>query len=74
MEKNLKSGLPDFHGFPKIVDNYAGFGQRELIKGKDGLTRMKINLDGSYKGLEGHFEWIIEANRLVNHRLFIPNP
>jgi RHS repeat-associated protein len=73
MEKNLKTGQPDFHGFPKIVDNYANLGQRELIKGKDGLIRTKINLDGGYKGLDGHFEWIIEADSSVNHRLFVPN-
>lgn len=74
MENNLKTGQPDFHGFPKIVDNYASKGQRELIKGKDGLTRTKITIDGGYKGLDGHFEWIIEADSSVNHRLFIPNP
>jgi hypothetical protein len=50
MENNLKTGKPDLHGFPKIVDNYAGLGRRELIKGKDGISRMKISLEGGYKG------------------------
>ena len=38
MENNLKTGVSDFHGFPRIVDNYAGLGQKELIKGKDGIA------------------------------------
>jgi hypothetical protein len=72
MENNLKTGQPDFHGFPKIVDNYAILGRRQLIKGRDGFTRTKITLDGGYKALDGHFEWIIEADSTVNHRLFVP--
>ncbi len=72
MENNLKTGKPDFHGFPRIVDNYAGLGKTELIKGKDGLTRVKISLEGSYKGQDGCFEWILESDRSINHRIFIP--
>jgi hypothetical protein len=34
---------------------------------------VKIALEGSYKGEDGHFEWILEANNSVNHRIFIPN-
>lgn len=71
MENNLKTGQPDFHGFPKIVDNYANLGKRDLIIGKDGLTRVKISLEGSYKNLSGNFEWLIEPNNTINHRLFI---
>ena len=70
MKNNLKTGKPDFHGFPQIVDNYATFGQKELIKGRDGITRVKISLEGSYKGQDGYFEWIIESNKSVNHRIF----
>lgn len=74
MEANLKTGQPDFHGFPKLVDNYANLGQREIIRGRDGIHRLKINLDGGYKGQNGHFEWIIETDKSVNHRLFVPHP
>lgn len=56
MEKNLKTGKPDFHGFLKIVDNYAGLGTKEILKGKDGITRIKISLDGSCNGIDGSFE------------------
>lgn len=74
MEKNLKTGKTDSHGFPKIVDNYAGLGKKEFILGRDGLNRTKIMLEGGYKGQNGYFEWIIEANDTINHRIFIPTP
>ncbi len=74
MEKTSKTGLPDFHGFPRIVDNYARYGTKAFITGNDGLNRIKISMNGSYKGRTGHFEWIIEADQLINHRIFIPKP
>ena len=73
MERSLKTGQTDFHGFPRIVDNYAGLGKKELIQGGDGLIRMRVAVEGAYKGQTGIFEWIIESNGSVNHRIFIPN-
>ena len=73
MQRNLKTGQTDFHGFPRIVDNYARFGRNEIITGRDGVIRKKIVLEGGYNSHEGHFEWIIEPNRSINHRLFVPN-
>lgn len=72
MEASNKTGGPDFHGFPRIVDNYARFGKQEIITGRDGISRMKISLDGSYGQHRGQFEWIIESDKTINHRLFIP--
>jgi hypothetical protein len=74
MENNLKTGQPDFHGFPRIADNYAHLGKKDLIKGNDGFFRTKISLEGGYKGRGGYFEWILEADNTINHRKFIPNP
>jgi RHS repeat-associated protein len=74
MRLNRTTGKPDFHAFPRIVDNYAKLGQKELITGADGISRMKISLAGSYQGKQGFFEWIIEANKSVNHRIFNPKP
>ncbi len=34
----------------------------------------KIELDGSYDGQQGRFEWIVEPNGTVNHQLFVPKP
>jgi len=42
--------------------------------GVDGVSRTKIELNGRYGGKEGTFEWIVEPNGTVNHRLFVPTP
>ena len=44
MQSNSKTGVPDFHRFPRIVDNYASLGQKELIKGRDHSMRRKVSL------------------------------
>jgi len=28
--------------------------------------------EGSYKGQDGCFEWIVENDKTINHRLFMP--
>ncbi len=71
MRVNARTAQPDFHAFPRIVDRYAGFGRRELIRGRDGLSRTKITLPGGYQDKNGYFEWIIESNNTINHRIFI---
>ena len=73
MRLNAKTALPDFHGFPRIVDNYAKFGCTETLIGHNGITRTKLTLPGGYQGREGSFEWIIEQDRTINHRLFLPD-
>ncbi|MCG8422128.1 MAG: hypothetical protein MJE77_29750, partial [Proteobacteria bacterium] len=73
MRPGLKTGRPDNHGFPLEVDNFAGQGTRTTIKGGDGVVRTKVELRGGYKGKEGIFEWIIEPDKTVNHRLFVPD-
>ncbi len=50
----------------------AGNGQKTTIIGGDKVPRTKITLEGPYKGKESHFEWIIEPDNTVNHRLFVP--
>lgn len=72
MQPNLKTGKPDYHGFPKEVDNHAKFGRQETIVGRDGVKRTKVSVKGSYQGKEGDFEWIVEPDKTVNHRLFNP--
>ena len=72
MRPGLKSGRPDNHGFPLEVDNSARLGSRTTITGGDGIDRTRIELEGSYQGKDGVFEWIIEPDGGVNHRLFKP--
>lgn len=64
----------DYHAFPLEVDNFAGDGVKNLIRGGDGVLRTKIELHGSYRGRYGVFEWIVEPDNTVNHRLFRPDP
>jgi RHS repeat-associated protein len=63
----------DYHGFPDIVDNYAGsHATKSTIVGKDGMERTKVEIPGGYKGKDGVFEYIIEPDGTVNHRIFKP--
>jgi len=64
---------PDFHGFPKIVDNYVELGHLESLIGRDGIKRTKLTVRGGYQGRDGRFEWIIEPDQTINHRLFLSN-
>ena len=73
MRPNLKTGKTDNHGFPLQVDNFASEGMVTKIKGGDGIVRTKVELPGSLQGRDGTFEWIIEPDGSVNHRLFVPN-
>jgi hypothetical protein len=70
MRLHPNSAMPDYHCFPKIVDNYAKYGKIDKIIGKEGISRTRIRLKGSYKKKEGFFEWIIEPDNSINHRLF----
>jgi len=54
------------HGFPDIVDNYAGDAQQFPLR--NGATLSQI--EGSNNGVAGRFEWIID-NGQVTHRMFV---
>ena len=45
-------------------------GTKRTIQGGDGITRTEIILPGSINGKSGSYQWIIEPNGMVNHRLF----
>ncbi|MBA3814258.1 MAG: DUF637 domain-containing protein [Alphaproteobacteria bacterium] len=56
------------HGFPDIIDNYAGQASKfDLERGAK-----LYQLEGSYNGKVGRFEWIIQDSK-VTHRMFIEN-
>ena len=58
------------HGFPDVIDNYAGYGH--VFLQNDGSTL--IQLAGHYNGKPGRFEWIIDPNMGgVSHRMFVLN-
>ena len=59
-----------FHSFPNAVDAFAKYGKKSEIIGNDGIKRVKIEIQGSYKNHDGVFEYIIEPDNTVNHRFF----
>ena len=63
--------MTDNHGFPRIVDNYGGYGRTSQITGGDGLPYIKVQIPGSYNGYDGMFEYIFDLNMYCNHRVFI---
>ncbi|HTN46308.1 MAG TPA: FG-GAP-like repeat-containing protein [Flavipsychrobacter sp.] len=60
------------HSFPRMVENYVSGAEKYSILGNDGVQRTLYKVDGSYRGVNGVFEWIVE-NGLVTHRTFIPS-
>ena len=71
VRQQMRSG--DNHAFPLEVDNFAADGTQSTITGGDRIVRTKIELRGAYRGKDGTFEWIIEPDKTINHRIFKPN-
>ena len=75
MTKNKKT-LVDVllkNKFPEIVDAFGKEAKVSKILGGDGIERTKLEIEGSYRGKSGIFEYIIEQDgKTVNHRLFVP--
>jgi hypothetical protein len=65
--------LGDMHAFPEGVTTFEKYGVRTMIKGGDGIEREMLKIPGGYRGRNGVFEFIKEADGSINHRLFRPN-
>ena len=63
----------DFHAFPESVKAFQESGKVSKIKGGDGVVREKLEIPGEYRGREGVFRFIKEADGSINHRQFHPN-
>ena len=64
-----------FHNFPKSVDGYATkFGQWSTKVGADGKVYQWLKMPGSYGGKTGTFEYIKDANGIINHSFFLIHP
>jgi hypothetical protein len=62
--------IPVAHGFPDIVDNYAGSATKFSLS--NGASLYQIS--GSLNGVAGRFEWIVDPNLGgVSHRMFVQN-
>ncbi|TXH06041.1 MAG: hypothetical protein E6R07_01410 [Nevskiaceae bacterium] len=67
----MKQG--DFHAFPESVKGFQDAGQLSKLTGGDGIVRDMLKIPGGYRGKEGAFEFIKDADGSINHRLFKPN-
>ena len=66
--------LGDYHSFPDSVNAFGNAGKLTTIVGGDNITRIKIEIAGSYMGKDGVFQYIIEPDGVTcNHHLFVPN-
>ena len=58
-----------YHAFPKSVDGFATrYGQSTIKIGGDDKTYQMLRMQGSYGGKTGTFEWIKDADGIINHR------
>ena len=65
--------LNDFHRFPENVKAFEEMGKVTWRRSGDGIFRKWIEIPGGYKGKEGFFEFLVEPNGTINHRIFNPN-
>lgn len=68
--KQMSKSNERYHAFSKEADLFAKYGKNEEKVGNDGIKRTWIELEGSYKGQKGIFEYIIETDNTINHRFF----
>ncbi len=60
-----------YHAFPDIIDNYAKDAQKFRIPSTRNGYADLLQIEGSYNGKNGIFEWIIDGKE-ITHRRFIP--
>jgi RHS repeat-associated protein len=61
-----------YHGFPSLVDTLPTAGDAAPLAGADGVTRTIVRLAGSINGVPGDYEWLIDEDSSINHRMFNP--
>jgi filamentous hemagglutinin len=66
----MKQG--DYHSFPESVRALQDAGVRLSFRGADGRCREMLAIPGEFRGVKGVFEFIKEADGMINHRLFRP--
>jgi len=77
--ENIRTGhalKPDlYHAFNNIIDNFARDAQKFALMGKDGFLKTLYQIEGSFDGVPGIFEWIVDSrpDHGVTHRFFIKN-
>lgn len=71
---NQMSNAKDIqHAFPESVDGFATkFGRLSTEIGGDGESYQWLRMSGSYEGKTGTFEYIKNADGIINHRYLNP--
>jgi RHS repeat-associated protein len=69
--RQMSNVKDSFHGFPSSVEGYATkFGRSSTKIGGDGKVYQWLELQGGFRGRTGNFEFIKDANGVINHRFF----
>jgi len=68
-----RDALDNNHYFSDIIDNNTNSAAKWSIRGGDGVYRSLYQIKGTLRGAPGIFEWMVETNGILTHRVFIPN-
>lgn len=73
----MEAGVGEFHLFSDSVTAFEGEGTVQSITGGDGQAYQMLEIPGSYltpsgTWINGMFQFIKDANGVINHRLFVP--
>ena len=69
--KQMEDPNDPFHSFPRSVDGYADkFGVMKDKIGGDGQTYRLLEVEGTYGGRSGIFEYMKDKSGEINHRFF----
>lgn len=60
----------EYHSFPDIVEYFEANGVKSTKIGGDGMYYQWLEIDGSYRGHDGTFEFIKDKDGIINHRFF----
>jgi hypothetical protein len=77
--EQMQAGVGEFHSFPESVTAFEDSGSVSDITGGDGQAYQLLQIPGSYQSTsgtwyDGTFEFMKDANGVINHRLFVPGP
>ena len=74
MKPRARTNLPDYHGFPMVTDKFVKGRHSFPFVGGDGKIRTGIEMESTWRGRKGVFQWIVEPEgKTSNHRKFLPH-
>ena len=73
----MKGKPGEFHSFPESVQAFESLGSVRTITGGDGVVRQVLDIPGAFRSpngtvYSGSFQFMKEANGVINHRIFVP--